>query len=75
MLLPLASVLIAIAFSLLPATYATQPVLTVAEERCAVAKGPSGGRACNCPAERTTPVQAPILLAGDGAESASAFRR
>jgi hypothetical protein len=64
MRLPVVSVLIAIAFSLLPATYVTQRGLSVAGEECAGATALSGGPACNCPTERTTPVQAPILFAG-----------
>ena len=67
MRLPVVLVLIAIAFSLLPATYVAQPSPTVAGQECASAKDVSGGPACNCPTERTprVPVQAPILLAED----------
>jgi hypothetical protein len=59
MLLLVASVLIAIAFSLLPGTHVAQPVLTVADEECA------GVRDLRVPPERAPrmPVQAPILLA------------
>jgi hypothetical protein len=66
MRLTIVSVLIAIAFSLLPATYLAQPVLTGAGQECAQAHV-SGGPACNCPTERTprAPVPAPILLAED----------
>lgn len=65
MRLPVVSVLLAIAFSVLPAAYVAQPVLTVAGQECAGATVLKGDRVCNCPTERTTPVQAPILLAGD----------
>ena len=67
MRLPVVSVLIAIAFSLLPATYLAQPSPPAAGQECASAKDVSGRPACNCPTERTprVPVQAPILLAED----------
>lgn len=67
MRLPVGAVLIAIAFSLLLATYVAQPSPAVAGQECANAKDVGGGPACNCPTERTprVPVRAPILLAED----------
>jgi hypothetical protein len=64
MRLIIVSVFIAIAFSLLQATYVAQPGLTGAGQECAQAPV-NGAPACNCPTERPprAPVPAPILLA------------
>jgi hypothetical protein len=67
MRLPVVCLLIALAFSVLAATYRVESGRTAAGEECAGARRLSGNPPCNCQGDRRTPgpVQAPILFSED----------